>query len=336
MLYERLLQPLLFRLDAERAHEAALGMLSLAQAAGTSPLLRLLAGFPPKGLETTAFGIRFPNPLGLAAGFDKDAALVRALSCLGFGFVEVGSITLRPQPGNPRPRMFRLKEHEAVINRMGFNSRGASAAAERLAKAPRSVPIGINLGLNKDCPKDAAPQQYAETFRLLKPFGDYFVVNVSSPNTSGLRDLQAKRHLDAILQAIRAENPEKKPVLVKLSPDLTDNQLDDALDTAAQLAAGVVASNTTISRPGLPGDMPEIQGGLSGRPLRALSTELIRKIRARSPLPIIGVGGVFTGADVLEKLEAGACLVQIYTSFVYRGPSAAVRILRELEAARKS
>lgn len=332
MLYERLLKPMLFRLDAEQAHERVSSLMAALQAVpGGRAAMRLLAGRAPSSLGAKTFGLDFPNPLGLAAGFDKDARLTRLLPSLGFGFIEIGSVTLRPQPGNPKPRLFRLIDNEALVNRMGFNSLGASAVAKSLSEAPKSVPIGVNLGLNKDCPKDEAPGEYAQTFRILRSFGDYFVVNVSSPNTSGLRDLQERRHLEAILSAIRAENAESKPILVKISPDLTDEQLDDILDATGRLANGIVATNTTISRPGLPGDLPEIPGGLSGRPLRALATELIRKVRARSGLPLIGVGGIFSGADALEKIRAGASLVQLYTSLVYRGPSAAATILRELE-----
>ena len=336
MVYERLLQPLLFRLDAESAHERALAMLKVINAApGGAAMLRWVVGRPPATLPSRVFGMDFPNPLGLAAGFDKDAQLTHVLSALGFGFLEVGSVTLKPQPGNPKPRLFRLPEHRALINRMGFNSRGAQAAAKSLSKAPRSVPIGVNLGLNKDCPQDQAPEQYAATLRMLRSHGDYFVVNVSSPNTTGLRNLQERLRLTAILEALRAENAERKPILVKISPDMTDAQLDEVLDVTTRLGDGIVAINTTISRPGLPADLPERQGGLSGSPLRALSTGLIRKVRSRAGrrLAIIGGGGIFSGAEALDAILAGASLVQLYTSLIYRGPSAAVSILRELDAA---
>ncbi|MDE2237117.1 MAG: quinone-dependent dihydroorotate dehydrogenase, partial [Elusimicrobia bacterium] len=274
-------------------------------------------------------GLDFPNPLGLAAGFDKDARLTGILPALGFGFVEVGSITLRPQPVNPRPRLFRLPESEALVNRMGFNSRGAAAAAAALAGAPRMVPVGVNLGLNKDCPPERAPGEYAEAFSLLCARGDYFVVNVSSPNTEGLRGLQEKRRLEAILRAIQERNAGRKPVLVKLSPDLSDSQLDDALEAACSQAAGAIAANTTLAKAGLPA-AAALAGGLSGRPLFSPSTALIRRIRARCGLPIIGVGGIMSGADALEKIRAGACLVQLYTALVYRGPRAATGVLEEL------
>lgn len=328
MLYE-VFRPALFRLDPERAHDRVAMILRNPLA---RPVLRLMAGRPPSTLKTRVFGLDFPNPLGLAAGFDKDARMIGGLSALGFGFIEVGSIPLRAQPGNPKPRMFRLVEQEGLINRMGFNSLGALAAARRLAKAPKSVPLGINLGLNKDCPPGRAPEEYSQTFSLLEPHGDYFVVNVSSPNTTGLRDLQETRKLQDILQAVFEKNPRQKPVLVKVAPDLSDVQLDGVLEVAERLAAGIVATNTTIQRPGVPADV-ELQGGLSGKPLRELSTRIIRKVRARSKLPVIGSGGIFTGADALEKILAGASLVQLYTGLVYRGPAAAVRVLRELEAA---
>ncbi len=332
MVYD-IAKPILFRLDPEKAHDLVCGMLRIGAAVpGGALAVRALAGAAPRSLETSAFGLSFPNPLGLAAGFDKDARMLAILPSLGFGFIEVGSITLRPQPGNPKPRMFRLPEHRALINRMGFNSKGAEAAARSLSAVRRTVPTGVNLGLNKDCPKDRAAEEYAQTFSLLKDHGDYFVVNVSSPNTAGLRDLQEKRHLELILEAIQGRNAAKKPLLVKMAPDLTDAQLDDILDVATRWADGVIATNTTIRRPGIPVQDFERQGGLSGEPLRALSLELIRKIRSRSALPIVGVGGIMSGADALDKILAGACLVQLYTGLIYRGPSAAPMILRELEA----
>lgn len=331
MVYE-LVKSALFRLDAETAHDRVAMILRNPL---SRPFLRLMAGSPPSSLSTRVFGLDFPNPLGLAAGFDKDARMIGGLSALGFGFIEVGSIPLRAQPGNPKPRMFRLVEQEGLINRMGFNSRGAAFAAKRLSVSRRDVPLGVNLGLNKDCPQGKAPEEYAKTFSLLEPYGDYFVVNVSSPNTTGLRDLQETRKLQDILQAIREKNPRAKPVLVKIAPDLSDVQLDGVLGVAERLAAGLVATNTTIQRPGVPADV-ELQGGLSGKPLRELSTLMIRKIRARSKLPVVGSGGIFTGADALEKLLAGASLVQMYTGLVYRGPSAAVSVLRELQQALKA
>ncbi len=334
MLYERCLRPWLFSMDAERAHERALRALSLAQALPLGlAALRRAAGRPQQGLGVVAFGLHFPNPVGLAAGFDKDARLTAALEALGFGFLEVGSITLEAQPGNPRPRLFRLPDYEAIINRLGFNSRGADFAARALSRARRlSVPLGVNLGLNATAGPEQAPGRYAETFSRLEPYGDYFAINVSSPNTTGLRDLQERLRLGRILEAIQERNPRRKPVLVKLSPDLSDEQLQELLPVVSERAAGVIAANTTVSREGLPGDLPELRGGLSGAPLRARSTALIKKIYnlTRGRLPIIGVGGVMTGADAFEKIMAGATLVQTYTGLVYRGPAAAVKIQREL------
>lgn len=337
MLYERVLRPWLFGKDPETAHDIVTRMLATAQ---RLPLggqaLRLLAGSPPPGLATKVFGLDFPNPIGLAAGFDKDCLLPRALCALGFGFLELGSVTLEPQEGNPKPRLFRLPEHKALINRMGFNSRGAEAAASNLKKLGRlPVPIGINLGLNRGAAKEDAPALYARTFSILEPYGDYFVVNVSSPNTTGLRDLQEKLQLQKILKALQGVNAAKRPILAKIAPDLSDDMLADIVEVAREHGQGLVISNTTLSREGIPSDVQEIRGGLSGAPLRRLSTDLIGKAhRLADDLPIIGVGGVFTGGDVLEKLQAGASLVQIYTGLVYRGPSAAVEILRELKEAR--
>jgi dihydroorotate dehydrogenase len=335
MLYDAL-KPWLFRMDPEEAHERMMTLLRTAQALpGGKGVARSLWGGNEEGLETEVLGMKFRCPVGLAAGFDKDAKVVSMMGSMGFGFVEVGSVTLRPQPGNPKPRIFRLPEYDALLNRLGFNSEGASSAEKRLrALRPLGFPLGINLGLNKDCPHDKAPEEYASCFKTLAPYGDYFVVNVSSPNTPGLRDLQERIHLERILSAIQNENTAKKPVLVKLSPDLHDDTLAHILDLVIKEASGVIATNTTIARPGIPSDEQERRGGLSGAPLRARSTELIRKIRklTAGKLPIIGVGGVFTGGDAYEKIKAGASLIQLYTGLVYRGPDAARRIQRELLA----
>ncbi len=336
MLYENILRPWLFRMDPEEAHERMMSMLRTAQALpGGKALVRSAWGGCEEGLETRVFGLKFPNPIGLAAGFDKDGRVFSMMGALGFGFVEVGSVTLRPQPGNPKPRIFRLPEYEALVNRLGFNNLGAEAAQRRLKSFGRpDFPLGINLGLNKDCPHDKAHEEYAQTFSILEPYGDYFVVNVSSPNTLGLRDLQERIHLEKILSAIGEVNRSKKTLLVKLSPDLSDELLPSLVELIMQSASGVIATNTTIARPGIPSDEQERRGGLSGAPLRARSTELIRKIYKLSggKLPIIGVGGVFTGGDAYEKIRAGASLVQLYTGLIYRGPAAARRIQKELLA----
>jgi dihydroorotate dehydrogenase len=334
MLYEKLLRPLLFRLDAEETHDAMTALLGLVGKLPLGPrLLALSLGRPAPGLEMEILGLRFANPIGLAAGFDKDARLAAVLPALGFGFIEVGSVTLRPQPGNPKPRLFRLPEQGALINRLGFNNNGAEAVAEALRRlGERAVPIGINIGLNKDTPKEKAPQEYGQTFAILRDCADYFVVNVSSPNTAGLRDLQERLSLEKILSEISGRNAAKKPVLVKISPDLSPAQLPDLFDLVERMASGLIISNTTISRPGLPADLPETRGGLSGPPLGPLSTELIRSAYryTKGRLPIIGVGGVACGGDAFEKIRAGASLVQLYTGLVYAGPSLVYRIQREL------
>ncbi|MBI5241644.1 MAG: quinone-dependent dihydroorotate dehydrogenase [Elusimicrobia bacterium] len=336
MLYERVIRPLLFRMDAEAAHERAVrGLGFLGRVPGGPALLAAVAGAQAPGLRTTVFGLDFPNPVGLAAGFDKDCLLTPILPSLGFGFLELGSVTLRPQPGNPKPRLMRLPLEHALINRMGFPSAGAQAAARRLQSAGRAaVPVGVNIGLNADCPKAKAPEEYALVLRLLHPWADYFVVNVSCPNQTGLRDLQERLQLERILAALEAANSPRKPVLVKLSPDLADAQLPDLLGLIMRHADGVVAVNTTTSRTALSRDPGDIQGGLSGRPLRSAATAMIARIHrlTEGRLPIIGVGGVETGGDVLEKLRAGAGLVQLYTGLVYGGPGAVTRVLRELKA----
>ena len=334
MLYERVFKPLLFRLEPERAHEAVTTLLKLAQGLPGAPLLfDRFAAEPQANLGVKALGLEFPNPIGLAAGFDKNCRMSRVLPALGFGFLELGSITLRPQRGNSRPRVFRLTGSEGIINRLGFPGVGAAACAHRLSSAGKSpIPVGINLGLNADCPPERAPQEYAAVFKALEPYGDYFAINVSSPNTAGLRELQERRKLEKILEAVRVENKAGKPVLIKISPDVSDAALFALVDVAKSQASGIVAGNTTISRFGLPVSLGDIRGGLSGRPLRALSTELVRKIfrLSQGKVPVIAAGGVFSGGDALEKIRAGACLVQMYTGLVYRGPGAPRAVLREL------
>jgi dihydroorotate dehydrogenase len=331
MLYEAL-KPLLFSLDAERAHEEVSGLMAfLAPLPGAGAVLSALTGTGAKGLEKTVFGIRFPNPLGLAAGFDKDGKLASLLPALGFGFLEIGSVTLEPQPGNPRPRLFRAPESRALINRMGFNSEGARMVARRLAASPRcSVPLGINLGLNKGTEPAKAPADYKRTFSILAEHGDYFVVNVSSPNTPGLRDLQKVNELAAILEAVQEANASRKPILLKLAPDLADEDFAAAISTTEKLAQGLVVSNTTISRAGVDAKWAAEAGGLSGAPLKKRATELVRRARSLTKLPIIGVGGIETSADAKERLDAGADLVQLYTGLVYGGPGAPKAILRGL------
>ena len=358
MLYRRIARPFFFGVagrDAEAIHERVLGGLA---AASRSPALthavavasELASGAIAPTLAREVFGLRFPNPVGLAAGFDKNAIAVPALAALGFGFVEVGTITRQPQPGNPRPRLFRVTSDEALINRMGFNNQGAEVVAARLASMPHTpVPIGVSLGKSKVTPLDEAIDDYLGSLDLLYPWGDYFAVNISSPNTPGLRDLQARDRLDALLAALIARLRERasasgraqpKPLLVKVAPDLDDAGLDDVVDIClARGASGLIAVNTTIARDTLGGWVPrelrEQSGGLSGRPLHARAVEVVARLhqRAGDRLPIIGSGGVFCGDDARRFFDAGASLVQLYTSFIYEGPSVARDICHDLATA---
>jgi len=318
--YASVLKPLLFRLDAEDAHHLGIGALSLLD--GALSLAKRLRGPDDPALERTFFGVRFPNRIGLAAGLDKNAEALVGLFAMGFGFVEVGTVTPRPQPGNDRPRLFRVPEHHALINRMGFNNAGAHAMASRLVELPwRPAPVGVNIGKNKDTPNERAHEDYAACARILSPLADYLVVNLSSPNTPGLRALQEPEALRRILQATRAEAG-GKPVLLKIAPDLEDEAVDAAIAVAvSEGAAGLIATNTTITRPFI---HPEA-GGLSGQPLFMKSTHVLSRCRGR--LPAIGVGGVFTPEDVKAKLEAGASLVQIYTGLIYEGPGLVKRLV---------
>jgi dihydroorotate dehydrogenase len=303
-------------------------------------------------LESELWGIRFPNPLGLAAGFDKDGIGTRVWGHLGFGFAELGTVTWHPQPGNPKPRLFRLPADQAALNRMGFNNQGAVALAARLqtfqdslsqepASALSAVPLGINLGKSKITPLDEAAQDYLQSFRLLQNLGDYFVVNVSSPNTPGLRSLQSAGPLGEILSALQAENQGRKPLLVKIAPDLDW----EAIATVLELAddhnlAGIIATNTTIRRDGLNtqvlpvtgNPITEEAGGISGAPLRQRATDVIRFIyqETAGKLPIIGVGGIFTAADAWDKITAGASLLQVYTGWIYEGPLMPKRVMAGL------
>ncbi len=320
-MYRSWLKPLLFRLDAEDAHHLGIGALSLME--GAVGLAKALRGPDDPALERSFFGLKFPNRIGLAAGLDKNAEALVGLFAMGFGFVEVGTVTPRPQPGNDRPRLFRVPEHHALINRMGFNNAGAHAMASRLYELPwRPAPIGVNIGKNKDTPNERAHEDYAACARVLAGLADYLVVNLSSPNTPGLRALQEPETLRRILQATRAEAG-GKPVLLKIAPDLEDEAVDAAVAVAiSQGAAGIIATNTTIMRPFI---HPEA-GGLSGQPLFAKSTHVLSRCRGR--LPAIGVGGVFTPEDVKAKLEAGASLVQIYSGLIYEGPGLVKRLVR--------
>ena len=288
-------------------------------------------------LEREIFGLRFPNPVGLAAGFDKNAAALSAWETLGFGFIEAGTITNSPQPGNPRPRIFRIPENGALINRMGFNNIGANAVAKRLrglrpAKKWPRVPVGINIGKSKIAPLENATEDYLASFEKLFSFGDYFVLNVSSPNTPGLRTLQNKAALDELFGAVQRKNAQlsksKKPLLVKIAPDLEFAQIEEILQLIeAHDLAGIIATNTTLDHSSI-AEKKRQQGGLSGRPLRARATEIVRFISSKTKKPIIASGGIFDADSALEKFDAGASLVQLYTGFIYRGPALIGEICR--------
>ena len=325
-----MLRPLLFRLDAERAHELTLSAL----AHGGHHVLRLGGGDPDPRLATEVFGLRFVNPLGLAAGLDKQGTAVAAWGALGFGFAEIGTVTPRPQPGNPRPRLFRLVPDEAIVNRFGFNSEGAEEVARHLAAhRDSSLRIGVNVGKNKDTPNERAAEDYVRCVEALHAHAGYFVVNVSSPNTAGLRDLQQAQALRALLAAVCARAG-RIPVLVKVSPDMPEHDLLAAVDAAVEGgAAGIVATNTTVGRAGLLDTRGAGEtGGLSGKPLRPQAQEtcrlLFRHLAGR--VPIIGVGGVASADDAYQRIRAGASLIQIYTALIYHGPRAVRQILRGL------
>lgn len=338
-MYKSIIRPILFQFNAEQAHHIAFKSIKLGfKVPGVAALVRGAFGSLP-GKEVEVMGLKFKNPIGLAAGFDKDAKLFNELTAFGFGFIEIGTLTPKPQPGNPKPRLFRLVEDEAVINRMGFNNGGLEEAVVRLRDKRTDIVIGGNIGKNKVTPNEEALNDYLLGVEALHPVVDYFVVNVSSPNTPNLRELQEKEPLKALLSAVKAKNEElgAKPLLLKIAPDLTDGQLNDIVDIITELQLdGIVATNTTISRSGLKADSKKVEaigaGGLSGKILRERSTEVVRYLRSRLPdsVAIIAVGGVFTGADAKEKLEAGANLVQVWTGFLYEGPAMVRKILRVL------
>jgi len=341
LFHKTFIRPLLFRQDSEIAHNKAVHALARAS---RHPLalnfVRSLYGAPD--LPTEVFGLKFPNPVGLAAGMDKHAAAVPGWEAMGFGFVELGGVTWHAQDGNPKPRMFRIIPDEAVINRMGFNNSGAEAVAQKLADWKKAGlwpahPVGINLGKSKITPLEKAAEDYASSFRVLRDLADFFVVNVSSPNTPNLRQLQDKLALDEIFAVLQLQNTTQKPVLVKVAPDLSFEALDEILELVGpRKIAGIVATNTTITRP--ESNNPRLQkiyaetGGLSGKPLRARSTEIIRYLHSRTEgkVPIIGVGGIFSAEDAWEKITAGASLVQCYTGLVYEGPALARKIVTGL------
>lgn len=331
-MYKSIIRPILFSFDPEKIHHFSFRFLKISQKIPfVSSIFRAQFYVQDKRLETEVFGLKFPNPVGLAAGFDKDAKLYKELSNLGFGFIEIGTVTPKPQPGNELPRLFRLPKDKALINRMGFNNQGAWEAAKRLRKN-KNILIGGNIGKNKITPNEDAILDYEICFDALYSVVDYFVVNVSSPNTPNLRELQEKQPLMDLLNSLQARNskkPEAKPILLKIAPDLTEDQLLDIIEIVQTTKiAGVIATNTTISRENLESDNQKEMGGLSGKPLTKRSTEVIRFLSEKSgkSFPIIGVGGIHSPDDALEKLEAGASLIQLYTGFIYEGPSLIKRI----------
>lgn len=334
----QIIKPLLFKFDPENIHHFVTGGLRAANRIwGVKPLLKQAFQLEDKRLEREVFGLKFKNPLGLAAGFDKNADFIEELAEFGFGFIEIGTVTPRPQPGNDKPRMFRLPDDNALINRMGFNNQGVDVVAHRLRKLDRKgLIIGGNIGKNKLTPNEDALSDYIICFDQLFDVVDYFVVNVSSPNTPGLRELQEKEPLKNILNTLQQRNLKNditRPILLKIAPDLSDSQLDDIIEIVMETKiAGVIATNTTISREGLtsPESISSETGGLSGKPLTKRSTEVIRYLSEKSSkaITIIGVGGIHSPQDAIEKLHAGATLVQIYTGFVYEGPGLVKRILK--------
>jgi len=325
-MYKLLIRPFLFLFDPEKVHYFTFSLIRFFNKIGFSAIFKSLYEVKDVRLEREVFGLKFKNPVGLAAGFDKDAKLYQELSNLGFGFIEIGTLTPKGQEGNPKKRLFRLKEDSAIINRMGFNNGGVLEAVERL-KRNNGVLIGGNIGKNKVTPNNEAVKDYEICFEALFPHVDYFVVNVSSPNTPNLRELQDKKPLTELLQTLQNMNlakPKQKPILLKIAPDLTDEQLLDIIDIVNKTKiAGVIATNTTISRDGLQSENKSEMGGLSGKPLTSRSTEVIRFLSEKSnkAFPIIGVGGIHTAEDAIEKLEAGASLIQLYTGFIYEGPA---------------
>ena len=339
----QLIKPIFFKFDPEDVHYFVVKRLQWFH--DKFPLgktiLRSSFDVNIKGLEREVFGIKFKNPVGLAAGFDKNGEYIEALSNLGFGFIEVGTVTPLPQPGNDKPRMFRLEEDSALINRMGFNNKGVDTLAERLRllrSKDSDIVVGGNIGKNKNTPNEDAVNDYIKCFDCLFDVVDYFVVNVSSPNTPGLRELQEKEPLMNLLNTLQQRNNKNgisRPILLKIAPDLTHEQLDDIVEIVMQTGiAGVIATNTTIDRNGLytPEKVANEAGGLSGKPLTLRSTEVIRYLSDKSnkAFPIIGVGGIHSPQDAKDKLEAGASLIQLYTGFIYEGPAIVKRICKEL------
>lgn len=341
-MYKTFIKPLLFMFSAEKAHHLTIRLLKITLSIPiVSFLFKKSMELKDDRLKREVFGLTFQNPVGLAAGFDKDGKSYHAMSSMGFGFIELGTVTPQPQDGNPQPRLFRVKKDEGIINRMGFNNEGVHALVERLKKGkPEGVIIGGNIGKNKVTPNEKAEEDYAYCFDVLFPYVDYFVVNVSSPNTPNLRALQDREPLTKLLTMLQEMNHKKnapKPILLKIAPDLNNAQLDDILEIVKDSKiAGIIATNTTISRDGLKTSKEQIKeignGGLSGKPVKQRSTEVIRYLSTKSngELKIIGVGGISTPEDAKEKLEAGASLVQVYSGMVYEGPLMVKRINQAL------
>ncbi len=341
-MYHYFIKPILFKMDPENAHYKTMSFFRMAlRMPFGKTITKWMYDFQSPGLEKKIFGLTFKNPVGLAAGFDKDGKFYKEMSHLGFGFIEIGTVTPLPQDGNPRPRLFRLQSDEGLINRMGFNNDGVDAMVERLKKfKPKNIIIGGNIGKNKTTPNEEAINDYVICFQKLFDHVDYFVVNVSSPNTPGLRDLQDKKPLTKILSKLMALNGEKsnsKPILLKIAPDLTDTQLDDIVDIVEDTKIdGIIATNTTISREGLSTPSDQVDrignGGLSGMPIQSRSTEVIRYLYKKSNggFPIIGVGGIDSPKSALEKLDAGATLIQVYSGFIYQGPNLIKRINKRI------
>lgn len=332
-MYKSIIRPLLFQIDAEKTHYLVMGLLKFfISVPGGKGVIKFMYGLENRSLEKDIMGLRFKNPIGLAAGFDKDGKYIRELAALGFGYIEVGTVTPKPQAGNDKPRLFRLKEDQALINRMGFNNEGVDALVNQLKTVQRNgIIIGGNIGKNKATPNEDAAADYLYCFEKLYPYVDYFVVNISSPNTPGLRELQEKKPLSDLITALENKNKEHtiyRPILLKIAPDLSEGQLNDIVDIMEETGiAGVIATNTTIERSNLTSSSQDIAtigaGGLSGLPLRDRATQVIKHLRGKLSVSkvIIGVGGIHSAHGAKEKLEAGADLIQLYTGFIYEGPA---------------
>ncbi len=337
MIYKNLIRPILFRFDPEKVHHFTFSVIKYSfKIPFVKQLVSAMYSVDKPELKQKVFGLTFKNPVGLGAGFDKNAKLIDQLACFGFGFIEIGTVTPKPQKGNPKKRLFRLKKDQAIINRMGFNNDGVEVVVERLKKVKTNILIGGNIGKNKVTPNDKAVEDYVICFEKLFDYVDYFVVNVSSPNTPNLRALQDKKPLSKILNTLQQKNSNKekrKPILLKIAPDLTNEQLDDIIDIVKSTKIdGIIATNTTISRVGLQSSLKKETGGLSGKPVKKRATEVIEYLNKKSngAFPIIGIGGIFTAKDANEKIQAGANLIQVFTGFIYEGPNMVKKIVQKM------